>query len=106
MGTQQPQECSNPTLPVGNGFGVGNSREKTGDDEFEIASRIGVSLDEVRVKNLKTLGTQQPDGVVDAHANLPVDDGTTAKRRGIRIDFWFINTTLPRTPQVTVLKRL
>ena len=72
----------------------------------EVASRIGVSLDKVRCKNLKTLGTQQPDGVVDAHTNIQVKDGTTAKWRGIRIDFWFINTTLPRTPQVTVLKRL
>ena len=44
LGTQQPQECLNLTLPVGNGFGVGNSVEKTGEDGFEIASRIWVSL--------------------------------------------------------------
>ena len=38
---------------------------KTGDEVSEIASRIGVSIDEVAVKILKSLGTHQPQECSD-----------------------------------------
>ena len=43
---------------------------------YEIAYRIGVPLEEVKGKSLKTLGSQQPQECADA--NLPVEMEETA----------------------------
>ena len=44
LGTQQPQECSNLTLPVGYGFGIANSVLKTGEDGFKLLPGFGFLL--------------------------------------------------------------
>ena len=56
---------------MGNNFEVGIcSVEVTGEDEFEVASRIGVSLNEVRDKILKT---QQPQKCSNSTLSVGID---------------------------------
>ena len=61
------RETSLPSIPQEHHPKDGNKphRVKTGDEVSEIASRIGVSLDEVGGKILKTLGTHQPQECSD-----------------------------------------